>query len=97
MEILLYLVIGLIITHSTIHILNKNNITWDMVVSHANDPGLEEIFLKHPFWFKNMLCFIFILEVFLWPLVVLYWIYKRYKRITSNHDDDNDKFNVLTI
>ena len=97
MEILLYLVIGLAITHSTIHILNKNNITWDMLVSHANDPELEEIFLKHPFWFKNMLCFIFILEVFLWPLVVLYWIYKRYKRITSNHGDDNDKFNGLTI
>lgn len=94
MGFLLYLVIGLAITHSTIHILNKNNITWDMVVSHANDPGLEEIFLKHPFWFKNMLCFIFILEVFLWPLVVLYWIYKR---ITSNHDDNNDKFNGVTI
>lgn len=94
MEFLLYLVIGLMITHSTIHILNKNNITWDMIVSYANDLELEEIFLKHPFWFKNMLCFIFILEVFLWPLVVLYWIYKH---ITSNHDDNNDKFNGLAI
>lgn len=94
MEFLLYLVIGLMITNSTIDILNKNNITWDMIVPYANDLELEEIFLKHPFLFRNMLFFIFILEVFLWPLVVLYWIYKR---ITSNHDDNNDKFNGLAI
>ena len=94
MGFLLYNIIGLIITNSTIHILNKNNITLDMIVSYANDSELEEIFLKHPFWFKNMLCFIFILEVFLWPLVVLYWIYKR---ITSNNDDNNDKFYGLAI
>ena len=94
MEFLLYIIIGLFITNSTIHILNKNNITWDMFVSYTNEPELEEIFLKHPFWFKNMLCFIFILEVFLWPLVVLYWICKR---ITSNNDDNNDKFNGLAI
>ena len=92
MGFLLYIVVGLIITNSTIHILN--NITWDMIVSYANDSELEEIFLKHPSLFKNMLCFIFILEVFLWPLVVLYWIYKR---ITSNNDDNNDKFNGLAI
>lgn len=94
MGFLLYIIIGLFITNSTIHILNKDNITWDMIVSYANDSELEEIFLKHPFWFKNMLCFIFILEVFLWPLVVLYWIYKR---ITSNNDDNNDKFYGLAI
>ena len=94
MGFLLYIIIGLIITNSTIHILNNDNITWDMIVSYVNDSELVEIFLKHPFWFKNMLCFIFILEVFLWPLVVLYWIYKR---ITSNNDDNNDKFYGLAI
>ena len=94
MEFLLYIIIGLFITNSTIHILNENNITWDMIVSYANDSEFEEIFLKHPFWFKNMLCFIFILEVFLWPLVLLYWIYKC---ITSNNDDNNDKFYGLAI
>lgn len=94
MGFLLYIVVGLIITNSTIDILNESNITWDMIVSYANDPELEEIFLNHPSWLKNMLCFIFILEVFLWPLVVLYWIYKR---ITSNNDDNNDKFNGLAI
>lgn len=91
---ILYIVVGLIITNSTINILNENNITWDMLLSYTNEPELEEIFLNHPSWFKNMLCFIFILEVFLWPLVVLYWIYKR---ITSNNDDNNDKFNGLAI
>ena len=94
MGFLLYNIIGLIITNSTIHILNKKDITWDMIASYVNDSELEEIFLKHPFWFKNMLCFIFILEVFLWPLVILYWIYKR---ITSNNDDNNDKFYGLAI
>ena len=94
MEFLLYIIIGLFITNSTIHILNKNNITWDMIVSYANNSEFEEIFLKHPFLFKNMLCFIFILEVFLWPLVVLYWIYKC---IASNNDDNNDKFYGLAI
>ena len=73
MGFLIYLLIGLIITLYTIIVLNKNNITLDILISYINDPKLEKIILDHPLWVKSMLCFIFILEVLLWPIVALLW------------------------
>ena len=94
MEFILYLLIGLIVTYNTINTLNKYNITGDFLISCMNDPELEYMFLNHPSWLKYTLYFIFTLEVFFWPLAILYMIYSY---MTSGNNNNNNKFNGFSI
>ena len=94
MEFLLYILIGLNITYYSIHSLNKNHITGDVLISWLNDRELQDVFYNHPLWFKKTLCFIFLLETLFWPLVLLYL---GYKYITSDNNNNNYRFNGFSI